>query len=85
MHAKHLGSQRRIAKFATAVVAAGRVHGDAAVALGVSRAIGEEYALPLDDSVDVLFYQVLNYCPRHLDNLIAIGQEADSGSGVEVA
>ena len=51
----------------------------------MSRAIGEEYALPLDDSVDVLFYQVLNYCPRHLDNLIAIGQEADSGSGVEVA
>lgn len=67
------------------MVAAGRVYGDTAVALGVSRAVGDEYAPTLDDSVDVLFYRVLNYCPRHLDNLIAIGQEADSGSGVEVA
>lgn len=59
----------------------GRVMGDTPVAIGVMRALSSEYALQLDDGADVVNYQVYNYCPRHWDNLVAIGEAARSGIG----
>lgn len=57
----------------------GRVYNDTAVALGVSEALANTYALSLDNSIDVVNYQVQVYCPRHWDNLVAIGENARGG------
>ena len=54
----------------------GNVYHDTQVATGVLEGVTDYYPMSYSDAVDVVNAQVHEYCPRHWDNLVAIGENA---------
>jgi hypothetical protein len=54
----------------------GNVDDDTAYLAGILAGMSEHYGITADNAMDVVNEQVFEYCPRHWDNLVAIGQNA---------
>lgn len=57
----------------------GNVRNDSTVVLGIALAIANHYGITPDNAIDVENEQVLEYCPRHWAQLVAVGESARGG------